>query len=92
MFLFIMQDIAEMGWLSDHTDAHNKIAGYFKRHDKILGAFLKFSAQKAGKLKPIQHCDTRYASWFGVMERNIKLKEVYSLTITSENVSNFKCF
>ena len=85
-----MQDIAELGWLSDHTDAHNKIAGYFKRHDKIWGAFLAFSKEKAGGLRPLQHCDTRYASWFGVMERNILLREVYNLTIRSEEVRTFK--
>ena len=87
---FSMQDIAELGWLSDQTDAHNKIAAYFKRHDRIWGVFLAISKEIAGGLKPVTHCETRYASWFGVMERNIMLREVYNRTMSSEEVRTFK--
>ena len=60
-----------------HVEAHKKIAAYWKRHDFIWGKFLSASNSAAGGLLPVKFGETRYASWFSVIERNLKLKEIY---------------
>ena len=76
--------------MSCHKDAHQKIAAYWSRHDFIWGKFLEASAAEFGNAyRPIQFGETRYASWFSVIERNIKLKAVYKSVVNDREVSLF---
>ena len=83
----LFKDVAQTGYFTVFVDLHKDIANYVKVHDFIWGKFLEHSKNILGnELRPIKYGETRYASWFRVMERNLKLKEVYMATIGDSRV------
>ena len=83
----LFKDVQATGYFAVFIDLHKDIPNYMKVHDFIWDKFLEHSKNiLRNELRPIKYCETRYASWFRVMERNLTLKEVYKATIGDSRV------
>jgi len=81
------KDVSQTTYFDTYIEIHKDLGVWVRAHDFIWGKFLEHSVSLLGKeLRPIKFGETRYGSWYGVLERNLVLKDVYRATVTDGRV------
>ena len=81
------KDVSQTTYFNTYIEIHKDLGAWVRAHDFIWSKFLEHSVSLLGREKrPIKFGETRYGSWYAVMERNMVLKDVYRATVTDGRV------
>ena len=81
------KDVSQTTYFNTYIEIHKELGSWVRAHDFIWDKFLEHSRHCLGKeLRPIKFGETRYGSWYAVMERNLVLKDVYRATVSDGRV------
>ena len=82
------KDLQATTYFDSFISVHKSLVTFIEAHDYIWARFLKHSAHfNDGKeLRPVKYGQTRYASWYRVVERNLALRQAYEATVADPEV------
>ena len=87
----LFKDLQATAYFNCYIEVHKELVQFIMAHDFIWKRFLVNSAEFNGgsELRPIKYGETRYASWYRVVERNIALRRAYEATLGMPEVVNW---